>query len=147
MADVVGNSIWLLDPAMNWSRLTPSFSAYFRIMLVHLGLPDFQLFYTSEYGPRASSLVSSTLSSVLFLLYCFIFCSRYGIGCLSQEYYNPSMVMAKFNRIPTETKQIPSSTILVWIGLLHLTGIKHLKRSYCPQIKGKAMKIAISITG
>ncbi|XP_047118479.1 tubulin polyglutamylase complex subunit 2 [Schistocerca piceifrons] len=39
--------IWLLDRSFQWHHLADSFSAYFRMMLVHQGLPQWQLRFTT----------------------------------------------------------------------------------------------------
>ncbi|XP_038072481.1 tubulin polyglutamylase complex subunit 2-like isoform X1 [Patiria miniata] len=38
--------VWLLDRALRWHFLAHTFSQYFRMMLMHLGLPQWQLAYT-----------------------------------------------------------------------------------------------------
>ena len=38
--------IWLLDRALRWHFLASTFSQYFRMMLMHLGLPQWQYAYT-----------------------------------------------------------------------------------------------------
>ncbi|XP_071794943.1 tubulin polyglutamylase complex subunit 2-like [Asterias amurensis] len=38
--------IWLLDRALRWHYLASTFSQYFRMMLMHLGLPQWQYAYT-----------------------------------------------------------------------------------------------------
>ncbi|XP_039615044.1 tubulin polyglutamylase complex subunit 2 [Polypterus senegalus] len=42
--------VWFLDRALYWHFLTDSFTAYYRIMITHLGLPEWQYRFTS-YGP------------------------------------------------------------------------------------------------
>ena len=37
---------WLLDRSLSWHYMTSSFTAYFRQMLLHLGLPHWHLVYT-----------------------------------------------------------------------------------------------------
>ncbi|XP_049816415.1 tubulin polyglutamylase complex subunit 2 [Schistocerca nitens] len=39
--------IWLLDRSFQWHHLADSFSSYFRMMLVHQGLPQWQLRFTT----------------------------------------------------------------------------------------------------
>ncbi|CAB0002074.1 unnamed protein product [Nesidiocoris tenuis] len=40
-------SIWLLDRSLEWHFLSPSFTQYFRMMLVYQGLPEWQYNMTS----------------------------------------------------------------------------------------------------
>jgi hypothetical protein len=50
--------VWYLDRAYDWHFLAPNFGAYFRMMLVHLGLPQWQLLFTpAGPTPRAKVLV------------------------------------------------------------------------------------------
>lgn len=39
-------SIWLLDRAFDWHPLARDFGQYFRMMLVHQGLPQWQFLFT-----------------------------------------------------------------------------------------------------
>nr|CAB3226581.1 tubulin polyglutamylase complex subunit 2-like [Phallusia mammillata] len=38
--------IWFLDRALNWSFLAKDFTTYYRLMLVHIGLPQWQYAFT-----------------------------------------------------------------------------------------------------
>ncbi|KAL5005397.1 hypothetical protein ScPMuIL_018853, partial [Solemya velum] len=38
--------IWFLDRAIRWHYLTDSFTAYYRLMLMHMGLPQWQYAFT-----------------------------------------------------------------------------------------------------
>ncbi|XP_074064115.1 tubulin polyglutamylase complex subunit 2-like isoform X4 [Macrotis lagotis] len=51
------SKIWFLDRALYWHFLTDSFTAYYRLLITHLGLPQWQYAFTS-YGvsPQAKSL-------------------------------------------------------------------------------------------
>ena len=40
-------SVWFLDKAFEWHFLAATFPTYFRMMLVHLGLPLWQMRFTS----------------------------------------------------------------------------------------------------
>ncbi|KAK3753503.1 hypothetical protein QZH41_017993 [Actinostola sp. cb2023] len=40
--------VWFLDCALDWSYLADSFSSYFRMMIIHLGLPLWQYTFTSS---------------------------------------------------------------------------------------------------
>ena len=42
--------MWYLDRAYDWHFLAPNFTTYFRMMLVHLGLPQWQALFT-PFGP------------------------------------------------------------------------------------------------
>ncbi|XP_066566803.1 tubulin polyglutamylase complex subunit 2 isoform X2 [Amia ocellicauda] len=42
--------VWFLDLALYWHYLTSSFTAYYRLMITHLGLPEWQYRFT-PYGP------------------------------------------------------------------------------------------------
>lgn len=42
------SSIWLLDTGNNWHFLAKDFSSYFRMMLIHVGLQNWQLKFTSQ---------------------------------------------------------------------------------------------------
>ncbi|XP_056461393.1 tubulin polyglutamylase complex subunit 2 [Gadus chalcogrammus] len=41
--------IWFLDRSLYWHYLTPTFTSYYRLMLTHLGLPEWQYSFT-PYG-------------------------------------------------------------------------------------------------
>ncbi|XP_065100131.1 tubulin polyglutamylase complex subunit 2 [Paramisgurnus dabryanus] len=41
--------VWFLDRSLFWHYLTPSFTAYYRLMITHLGLPEWQYNFT-PYG-------------------------------------------------------------------------------------------------
>ncbi|KAK6321017.1 hypothetical protein J4Q44_G00079930 [Coregonus suidteri] len=45
--------VWFLDHSLYWHYLTPSFTAYYRLMITNLGLPEWQYVFT-PYGPRPS---------------------------------------------------------------------------------------------
>ncbi|XP_069043546.1 tubulin polyglutamylase complex subunit 2 isoform X1 [Lepisosteus oculatus] len=42
--------VWFLDRALYWHFLAASFTAYYRLMITHLGLPEWQYRFT-PYGP------------------------------------------------------------------------------------------------
>ncbi|KAI5091452.1 tubulin polyglutamylase complex subunit 2 [Silurus meridionalis] len=44
------SEIWFLDRCLYWHFLTSSFTAYYRLMITHLGLPEWQYVFT-PYGP------------------------------------------------------------------------------------------------
>ncbi|KAJ8287252.1 hypothetical protein GJAV_G00049400 [Gymnothorax javanicus] len=44
------SEIWFLDRALYWHYITSSFTAYYRLMITHLGLPEWQYSFT-PYGP------------------------------------------------------------------------------------------------
>jgi len=45
---VTGQSadIWLLDRALRWHYMAPTFVNYYRQMMIHIGLPQWQLAFT-----------------------------------------------------------------------------------------------------
>ena len=53
--------VWYRDRAYDWHFLAPNFGAYFRMMLVHLGLPQWQLLFTPA-GPTPRAKVSLAIS-------------------------------------------------------------------------------------
>ncbi len=53
--------VWYLDRAYDWHFLAPTFTAYFRMMLVHLGLPQWQALFT-PFGPTPWAKVSVNMS-------------------------------------------------------------------------------------
>ncbi|XP_077581867.1 tubulin polyglutamylase complex subunit 2 isoform X2 [Stigmatopora nigra] len=44
------SEIWFLDFSLCWHFLTATFSSYYRLMITHLGLPEWQYLFT-PYGP------------------------------------------------------------------------------------------------
>ncbi|KAM4613679.1 tubulin polyglutamylase complex subunit 2 [Polymixia lowei] len=44
------SEMWFLDRSLNWHYLTPTFTSYYRLMITHLGLPEWQYAFT-PYGP------------------------------------------------------------------------------------------------
>lgn len=44
---VAKSSIWLLDTGNSWHFLADDFSSYFRMVLIHLGLKQWQLKFTN----------------------------------------------------------------------------------------------------
>ncbi|XP_030623265.1 tubulin polyglutamylase complex subunit 2 [Chanos chanos] len=44
------SKIWFLDRSLCWHYLTSSFTAYYRLMITHLGLPEWHYAFT-HYGP------------------------------------------------------------------------------------------------
>lgn len=48
--------VWFLDRSLYWHYLTPSFTAYYRLMITHLGLPEWQYNFT-PYGPSPQAKV------------------------------------------------------------------------------------------
>lgn len=49
--------VWFLDRSLFWHYLTLSFTAYYRLMITHLGLPEWQCNFT-PYGPSPQAKVS-----------------------------------------------------------------------------------------
>ncbi|XP_029907012.1 tubulin polyglutamylase complex subunit 2 [Myripristis murdjan] len=44
------SEMWFLDRSLCWHYLTPTFTSYYRLMITHLGLPEWQYAFT-PYGP------------------------------------------------------------------------------------------------
>ncbi|XP_056128825.1 tubulin polyglutamylase complex subunit 2 isoform X2 [Lampris incognitus] len=44
------SEMWFLDRSLYWHFLTPTFTSYYRLMITHLGLPEWQYAFT-PYGP------------------------------------------------------------------------------------------------
>ena len=59
------SEIWFLDQALYWHFLTKSFTAYYRLLITNLGLPQWQYAFTS-YGisPQAKVRESATACPV-----------------------------------------------------------------------------------
>lgn len=55
--------IWFLDRSLYWHYLTPSFTTYYRLMITHLGLPEWQYNFT-PYGPSPQAKVWSRSGQV-----------------------------------------------------------------------------------
>jgi len=62
---VASSGVWLLDRAFEWHPLATDFTCYFRIMLVHLGLPLWQFRFTpmglTPWAEQLASLVAPHL--------------------------------------------------------------------------------------
>ncbi|XP_039399249.1 tubulin polyglutamylase complex subunit 2 isoform X4 [Mauremys reevesii] len=56
--------IWFLDRALYWHFLTDTFTAYYRLLITHLGLPQWQYAFTS-YGVSPQAKVGSCIYSLL----------------------------------------------------------------------------------
>lgn len=54
------SEIWFLDRSLCWHFLTTTFSSYYRLMITHLGLPEWQYGFT-PYGPSPQSKVTKSL--------------------------------------------------------------------------------------
>lgn len=50
------SEIWFLDRSLCWHFLTTSFTSYYRLMVTHLGLPEWQYSFT-PYGPSPQAKV------------------------------------------------------------------------------------------
>lgn len=53
--------IWFLDRALYWHFLTKTFTAYYRLLITHLGLPQWQYAFTS-YGVSPQAKVGQLIS-------------------------------------------------------------------------------------
>lgn len=56
--------IWFLDRALYWHFLTDTFTGYYRLMLIHLGLPQWQYALT-KYGISPQAKVGTVIFNVL----------------------------------------------------------------------------------
>lgn len=50
------SEIWFLDRSLCWHFLTTTFTSYYRLMITHLGLPEWQYHFT-PYGPSPQAKV------------------------------------------------------------------------------------------
>lgn len=50
------SEMWFLDRSLCWHYLTPTFTSYYRLMITHLGLPEWQYAFT-PYGPSPQAKV------------------------------------------------------------------------------------------
>lgn len=50
------SEIWFLDRSLCWHFLTATFTSYYRLMITHLGLPEWQYAFT-PYGPSPQAKV------------------------------------------------------------------------------------------
>lgn len=59
-------SVWFLDRALEWHYLSPDFSSYLRLALVHLGIPHWQYIFT-PWGPppKTKQILSAFVSERL----------------------------------------------------------------------------------
>ena len=57
--------MWYLDRAYDWHFLAPNFTTYFRMMLVHLGLPQWQALFT-PFGPTPWAKVGIKIAEFSF---------------------------------------------------------------------------------
>ncbi|XP_023226198.1 tubulin polyglutamylase complex subunit 2-like isoform X2 [Centruroides sculpturatus] len=59
-------SVWFLDRALEWHYLSPDFSSYLRLALVHLGIPHWQYVFT-PWGPppKTKQILSAFVSERL----------------------------------------------------------------------------------
>ena len=59
--------VWFLDRAFEWHYLACNFPTYFRMMLVHLGLPLWQMRFTSMGLPPGAQQLISKFQQKIFL--------------------------------------------------------------------------------
>ncbi|CAG5128826.1 unnamed protein product, partial [Candidula unifasciata] len=57
--------IWFLDRSLRWHYICDTFLAYYRLMLMHLGLPHWQLAFTDIGLPPYAKARMPTLASLL----------------------------------------------------------------------------------
>lgn len=51
------SEVWFLDRSLCWHFLTSTFTSYYRLMITHLGLPEWQYAFT-PYGPSPQAKVA-----------------------------------------------------------------------------------------
>ncbi len=54
------SEIWFLDRSLCWHFMTATFTSYYRLMITHLGLPEWQYAFT-PYGPSPQAKVAKCL--------------------------------------------------------------------------------------
>ncbi|XP_051932708.1 tubulin polyglutamylase complex subunit 2 isoform X2 [Hippocampus zosterae] len=59
------SEIWFLDRSLCWHFLTATFSSYYRLMITHLGLPEWQYSFT-PYGPSPQAKWASLYQPLTF---------------------------------------------------------------------------------
>ena len=59
--------IWFLDRSLGWHHLTDSFTKYFRLMIMHLGLPQWQYALTSIGLSPTAKVPFNTLLHSFFI--------------------------------------------------------------------------------
>ncbi|XP_054640596.1 tubulin polyglutamylase complex subunit 2 isoform X2 [Dunckerocampus dactyliophorus] len=59
------SEIWFLDRSLCWHFLTATFSSYYRLMITHLGLPEWQYSFT-PYGPSPHAKWASLYQPLTF---------------------------------------------------------------------------------
>lgn len=56
--------IWFLDRSLQWYYLTNSFSNYYRLMISHLGLPQWQMLFTQDGLPPYLYVIISLITAL-----------------------------------------------------------------------------------
>ncbi|CAI5688452.1 unnamed protein product [Oreochromis niloticus] len=59
------SEIWFLDRSLCWHFLTTTFTSYYRLMITHLGLPEWQYHFT-PYGPSPQAKWASLYQPLTF---------------------------------------------------------------------------------
>nr|XP_020448265.1 tubulin polyglutamylase complex subunit 2 isoform X3 [Monopterus albus] len=59
------SEIWFLDRSLRWHFLTATFTSYYRLMITHLGLPEWQYAFT-PYGPSPQAKWASLYQPLTF---------------------------------------------------------------------------------
>ncbi|KAG8428981.1 hypothetical protein GDO86_018664, partial [Hymenochirus boettgeri] len=94
--------IWFLDRALYWHFITYNFTSYYRLLLCHLGLPQWQYLFTG-YGlsPQAKQWFNMYRPVTL------------GPGLTSEETesfinkLDPNKIFKNKNKTPTTKKKFP----------------------------------------
>ena len=73
--------IWFLDRSLYWHYLTPTFTSYYRLMLTHLGLPEWQYSFT-PYGASPQAKVRDPSDNDRILECIRLFFSSFFLKCI-----------------------------------------------------------------
>ncbi|XP_038133757.1 tubulin polyglutamylase complex subunit 2 [Cyprinodon tularosa] len=93
------SEIWFLDRSLYWHFLTEKFTAYYRMMITHLGLPEWQYNYT-PYGPSPQAKQWAALYKPL------IFSEKDSAGDVLLNTFDPTKVFKGKTKVsPTKKKQ------------------------------------------
>ena len=60
------SEVWFLDRAMGWHYLADSFTDYFRLMVMHLGLPHWQYAFTDIGIPPQAKVGKTTTRHIVY---------------------------------------------------------------------------------
>jgi hypothetical protein len=55
---------WFLDRSLNWTYLTQSFTNYYRLLISHLGLPQWPMLFTTDGLPPYLCVIHRQISQI-----------------------------------------------------------------------------------